>query len=280
MTSLGFLAVSHDLNQTSRVQAWQRAELMHADAARGCDSPLPLGHRQADQLCTWRVVHAKGSVVLLGDSNAGHFTEPVVAAFVALRVTGSFSGEGPCRTFVAGTLSELLRHPPSLVILAARTDVYIGASSSALGALPNGALSNSPTRKAQLWEHGLDVVLSELRRARIPTIVVSPIPTVPVEPSGCAMLLVITNSCGGTVSQAKVDQELRRSIEAERQAVEATPGALRLDFEHDFCRHGECSSTRGDRYAYRNSDHLSVEGALSLTGEFERAIRGRAIPRS
>ena len=50
----------------------------HADVVRGCDgygliSGLPTR-------CTWSVDRPKGSVVLVGDSNAGHFTEPVAAA--------------------------------------------------------------------------------------------------------------------------------------------------------------------------------------------------------
>jgi len=199
--------------------------------------------------------------------------------FVALRVEGSASGEHPCRTFVAGTLAELLRRRPSLVILAARTDGYIEASSSELGALPNGALSKDPVRKAELWDQALQAVLAPLERAHIPTIVVSPVPTMPVEPSGCAMLLILTSSCRSTISQATVDRELARAVTAEQRAVAATPGATRLDFEHDFCRHGTCSSIRNGQYAYRNVDHLSIAGALSLTDEFERAIRAHARPR-
>ena len=85
---------------------------------------------------------SRGEVVLIGDSNAGQFTEPFVRAANALRLTGAVatysscpfvdlhvlgtnSGDAACWTFDHASLRELLRRRPRLVVIAARTDHYL-----------------------------------------------------------------------------------------------------------------------------------------------------------
>ena len=50
-----------------------------------CDNPAPLGD-PSRQPCIIRVPNSRGTVVLIGDSNAGQFTEPVLNAAHALRL--------------------------------------------------------------------------------------------------------------------------------------------------------------------------------------------------
>ena len=82
-----------ELATGSEVRSWQRMERFHADYLRGCSDWAPLG---AHSRCSWRVAGSRGEVVLIGDSNAGQFTEPFVRAANALRLTGSVATYSSC----------------------------------------------------------------------------------------------------------------------------------------------------------------------------------------
>ena len=111
------------LAQRSAIRSWQRIERRHADG------PARLQRRDAARSprrpCSWRVAGARGEVVLIGDSNAGHFTEPFVRAakpaafdrdgrdlsscpFVDLRVQPGISGRSTRP--VATSSAERWRH--------------------------------------------------------------------------------------------------------------------------------------------------------------------------
>jgi hypothetical protein len=53
-----------------------------------------------------------------------------------------------------------------------------------------------------------------------------------------------------------------------------------VGFEDQLCNRGRCSSTRDGRVMYRTVDHLSVQGALALTGRFATGVisHARAAP--
>jgi peptidoglycan/LPS O-acetylase OafA/YrhL len=282
----GLLGVQHLLARTAALQAWERSRAAHLDELRGCQGSRPFG-AATPAACTWHVRHTRGAIVLIGDSNAGHFSEPTVRAanragfdvtiatfdgcpFVDLRVVGSAAGEGPCRTFAAISLRTLLRVKPSLVIIAARSDGYINGHVSL--AMPRGPIEMSPRRKAELWRSGLTAVLSRLNRAGVPALVVDPVPEIPWQRTECAVLLVLANACRGTVAQAEVDAQLRPGLVAQSGAIAAVSRSYVLDLEGIFCSQSRCSSTRGGVLLYRDDNHLSVAGSLVLTDRFYRAI--------
>jgi hypothetical protein len=65
----------------------------------------------------------------------------------------------------------------------------------------------------------------------------------------------------------------------ENAAVAAVPKTWALSFENEICGKASCSSMRDGVVQYRDSQHLSVAGALMLTDAFYRAIALRAVPR-
>ena len=292
----GLLAAHRALFTSSAMAAWRQAELLHEDAVRGCDNPNPLGARArttAVTPCIWRIPAAKGEVVLIGDSNAGQFTEPFVRAaeqagfnatvatlsscpFVDLRVEGTGDVASKCRPFETGSLAALLRLRPSLVVMAARSDLYVEGRSIGL-ALPGATTTAWDAKgKAALWSKGTRSVVAALNRAGVPVILVHPIPSLPVEPQACAAVLILTGSCTGSASRRAVDRSLERVVAAERSALSGLPAAYALDFEDDLCSAVTCSSMRGSRIMYRDSGHLSILGALTLERRFYEAIRARA----
>jgi hypothetical protein len=269
------------------------ATAFHADYLRGCDTPLPFGDRSRTR-CTWVAPHARGTVVLIGDSNAGQFTEPVVRAgtragfdvsvatasscpFVRLRVASGSMDD--CTRFNTGSLPALVRARPSLVVVAARTDAYISQSTVGLGVLGTRKLTYAEPQKALLWAQGLHSELAALNQAGIPVIVVRPVPVLPVDQDACAVILVLSGGCRASLSRRSVDRALRPALVAETRALVGLPLTSSLDFENELCTAERCSTERGKRVMYRNENHLSVAGALSFTPAFSRAIADHARPR-
>ena len=291
--AFGLLGVKNALAEHRTMASWVRSRELHADVLRGCDSPVPLAERQGGA-CVWNVPQARGRIVLVGDSSAGQFTEPVVQAarkanfnltvatysscpFVDVRVlrASAFKAERICRDFDSGTLAALVRRRPNLVITAARSDQYIEDSSVHLRD-GTGALIARPDEKARLWEQGLEKTLDRLARAGVPVLVVHPVPAFPKTPDECTTFAILTDGCGSSVTRESVDARLSRARQAEKTAVAAIPGAFAIGFEDRVCARDRCSTSRDGTILARDGEHLSVDGALLLTNDFYRAILARA----
>ena len=291
LASGGLALTPNALAQSAPIAQWRQLDRQHADVLGGCNEETPLGRRREGE-CSWRVAGARGEAVLIGDSNAGHFTEPFVQAvrrlhmnatvatlgscpFVDLRVVGGHIREQDCRSFDTGSVAELARRRPRLVVIAARTDRYVEGSAVGLGQ-PGSGLSYSPVQKAELWREGLGSFLRRLTRAGVPVVVVHPVPTFAIDPEGCAVVRVLFGRCRATRPRAAVDRQLRRSVEAENAAVAGIPNASAASFESAFCDRQTCWSTRAGTGLYRDATHLSVAGALLFADRFTRLIAANA----
>ncbi len=291
----GLLKVQDRLSKTSSLTDWQRSQASHADVARGCDSPTPLGERRG-RACTWRVSSPRGKIVLVGDSYAGQFAEPVTRAgnragfdvtvvtasscpFVNVRRPSSLVDYSSCLRFGSGTLETLVRLRPSLVVMATSTAHYLQDSGIALGAVGSPAITYDSRKKARLWQSALESTLLSLNRAGVPVLLVHPIPALPYDLNECAVVRVLAGGCEDKISQRDANARLRLALRAENAAIAAASSTWGLNLESEICPGRSCSSKRDDTFQYRSADHLSVAGALKLTGIFDRAIVAHAIPR-
>lgn len=284
------------VNATSSMKGWLQSNRLHASELHGCHNLTPLGERTGSA-CIWKVARPRGVVVLWGDSNAGHFTEPVTRAgnragydvnvvtassctAVGLRVTSTEVGEEKgCPRFGSETLAYLIRSKPSLVVLAARTDAYLQGSDFSLGKVGGGPLTNDTQAKARLWQRALTSVLRRLNKAGIPVLVVHPVPVLPNAPDGCAVGRILAGECASTVSRKSVDSWLALSRRVENASIASAPATWALDFENEICGKSSCSTVRDGVIQYRDFRHLTVAKALTLTDSFYRSIVAHAIPR-
>ena len=285
--SAGLIAVRHALDSAGSVQAWQRTQQLHLDKVRGCSTATPGGQR--GDRCTWKAAGSHGTAVLLGDSNAGHLTEPFIVAaqgagldasvvtfgacpFVPLRVLGSNAPTAACSAFTTGTLAWLLQAKPELVVIAARTDGYVEGAAIGLAPLGSGPTARTTRGKAALWQSSLTSLLRQLNQAGIPAIVVHPVPALAFEPTGCAMLRVLRNDCGATESRARADRRRALVVGIENAAVASAPAAWALDPIGTVCDAVRCSSNRAGLALYRDGFHLSVAGSLTLADQLASAV--------
>lgn len=293
--NLGLLQAQKAIDGTVEMKSWSRTELLHSYVARGCDSATPLGKRTGRN-CTWRVARPRGQVVLLGDSNAGMFTEPVVNAgnadgydvtvatlsscpYVGLRITRATGENGSCPLWGSQSIDYLVHSRPSLVVLATRTDFYLQNHDDGFAPLNGGGFTFDSQAKARLYGRALHVDLTRLSAARVPVLLVHPVPVLPIDQATCAIVRVLLGQCSDTLSRRSVDNWLRLATTTETAAAENVKGVTLLDFENQLCGKNKCSTVKNGVSLYRDSRHLSVDGALTLTPEFKRAISAHAVPR-
>jgi len=280
---------AHDLIwRTSALKRWEADRAVYLSSVRGCESSTPLGRRTAARWsrCTWRVPHPRGKIVLLGDSNAAQFTEPVVRAgtrasydvtvaprtgcpFIDLRGYWLGVAENNCYRFDLATLSALVRNPPTIVVLANRDDLNISKPEQGY-ARPNGTVTYNQAEKERLLQQGLRRVLVRLARAGVRVELVRPVPLMPLAPADCAVIRVLLGNCESSISRADVDRELEPAARVERLAARAAPLTHIVDFEPQLCGTTRCSTIRKGTILYFDRDHLSPAGARTLTEPFER----------
>ena len=293
--SLGLAAIQPHLPNPSQ------AARLHADVLRGCDNALPYGDPRRPAACTSTTPRAQGSVVLIGDSNAGQFIEPFVLAanragfdattatlrdcpFAQLQVHFRLGQGKTCAVFNRRSLENLLRARPALVIIAARTDWYLnapGAGQASVAALTSRRWTGNPSRKATLFTRGLHDEIKALNAAGVPVVLVHPVPVLPINEQGCAAVLLMLNGCRKSLPRSTVETTLRAARRVEDTALAGQLAAWSVDFEDELCSRRDCASRRSDGLVmYRDEDHLSVDGAQTLEPEFFKVIRSRATTRS
>lgn len=292
--NFGLIRAQDALSSTKAMTSWSQVERLHLDHQKHCASGASLGSAQ-NAHCVWRVSHPRGDVILFGDSNAGHLAEPVIRAgnrdgytvrmatytscpFMPVRLKRVDGESKLCPHFASESLDYIIRTKPSIVVLASRTDFYLQNPIDGLGFLGQG-LTFSNAGKARIWRQVLHTTLLRLQAAGVPVLLVQPIPVLPLDPATCAVVRVLLGGCSSSLSRGAVDKWLRLAVRTDKAAVRGVKGVSLLDFENQLCEKNRCSTVKNGVSLYRDSRHLSVDGALTLTGTVQRAITAHAKPR-
>ncbi|MGZ4716977.1 MAG: acyltransferase family protein [Acidimicrobiales bacterium] len=277
------------LVQSDGTKALVASHDLHADVVRGCDSLEPIAARPAS--CTWPVSDPHGSVVLVGDSNAGHFTEPAAAASNALGydfVAATSSGCGfvelvtvdagvessACRDHVSDTMRSLVESRPAAVIIADSTAGIIGTDARWLVDPQTGEIARSREQKLALYRRHLTSEMDALERAGIDALLVHTIPQFARwNPVACGIDVYLSpSSCATTRSRADLETVAAPDFQAEQGALDAVPSATGLDLADALCGPSTCSTRPGATWVYRDGGHLSVLGSEGLTPQFRQAL--------
>ena len=286
------VGVNQMLLRSPAVASWQVSRAMHADHTRGCNGPLDA---QTLGRCVWPAEGTRGRIALVGDSQAGQYTEPVVRAarragyetlvvtlnscpFADVKATGTATPGATCARFNADTLTALAELRPSIVLLASRSDYYVGDPGVSFELAGGARSTNESGMKAKLWQRGLASVIAQLNADGAHVVVIHPIPKLPAAPHGCAVLTILVKSCSGSVDRAFADRERRLAVAAERGAVAGAASATAFGFDDELCEATLCSGAHAGTWTYRDVSHLTVAGSLLLTDRFGRILEDAAAP--
>jgi peptidoglycan/LPS O-acetylase OafA/YrhL len=299
LACLGLLLANRLERRTDTVKRFAATEQSHADTSRGCTSLTPIGKRAATA-CTWPVDQPQGTIVLVGDSNAGQFIEPVAAAanqlgydftaatvpacpFADLTHVGGWirARDGvACHRFVTESVAALVEQKPALVIVASSSSQWVNNDGTLIDPR-SGEKASTPEARAGVWQDGLTTVLRDLDQAGIPTVVVHPVPhfgDVKEDwlPATCPVVRIFAKSCGTSIDRGEVERQQQPARDAENRAVADVPGSTAVDFTDVLCSAVACVTDRDGRWLYRDAAHLSVDGALTLTDQFRQLITDHA----
>ncbi|WP_432837663.1 acyltransferase family protein [Dactylosporangium sp. CA-092794] len=261
----------------------------HIDATAGCAQYEPLGS-PLRPACTWTVAHPLGTVLLIGDSNAGQFAEPAILAARAagydLQITttggcpllrrSQYPNES-CRQYVEGSLAAIAaRNPPYSAVLISNASVGYVSGNPPWQLLHLDA-ADRPARIAA-WAADAGRTAAEVGR-RGPVIFVGAIPQFPGLPTCLVPRTFAPAAAGcGHLDPATAHRMRTDVVTAERTAVEHA-GATYLDLGGRLCTpSGGCSAFAGGALVYRDGAHLNVEGSLGFQAPLRDAIASSARP--
>lgn len=279
-------------------RAWGDAEIAaireaaatsHIDVTAECASSAPLGDPDR-RPCVWKTAASRGTLLLIGDSHAGHFSEAFIAASNALHYDAEISTAGGCPFLqrpayqtewcghvVEGGLAAIAGREPAYdaIVISNATTGYLDG-----GLAPGFVADASPgapvTRRAEIagWVASLTRAIQSIGR-RSSVIVVGAVPQFYQVPQCLRPTLFREPLPGCGVWTPQWAAAMRTDIIVEERAAVLALGATYLDAGAKLCSPEKgCSAFIDGRVAYRDGGHLSVWGGMTFEPDFRAALAG------
>ena len=235
----------------------------------------------------------------MGDSNADHFSEGLIAAaarldrpvyvsvgcvFVDMLVQHPLNSNDSgleCRTNTQNIL-EWLDNSSAGTVVIANSDHYWTENSGFLGYSgwmvgdDQKSLVTDPQDRVHLFGKALDRTVAALKSSGHDVVLVQTVPHYEAPDRlfsivKCSLLSIFTNKC----SQIATTEQIDRVQGPPRVILEnlAQSDSTRLvDFRDYFCRDGYCITQRNDTWLYRDGHHISVRASEELAPMWFRAL--------
>lgn len=274
---------------SDRVRDLQSAvEPFHLAQVAGCATGTPLSQR-TEGACTWNPGSPGPPVYLVGDSNADHISEGLVAASAGAgrpviistanacplvagwleRASATPLANEQCRAYAAGTLDDLASAPAGLVVLGA-SDNYWTDPDFTFGTDASTATADAEDKLAALRTE----LASTVRRLQDAGHEVAILQTVPRwtgehawDPAACTAWATLRGQCSAEMplADALVGQGPVRGVV---DSVAAATGAGVVDLWETLCSADRCRTSDGDTFRYRDAGHLTVSQSELLAPVF------------
>jgi peptidoglycan/LPS O-acetylase OafA/YrhL len=264
---------------------------LHAGKEAGCgDGYVP--NSQADRKCDFNTGAKNTPVYLIGDSNADHFSEAVIAAAteadrpVKIITKGgcsfigrswsdaSASAQSECLAFVDATRHFLAGAPHGQVILGLSDSLW----NYVVPVGPSPDVRYTTRAGVQKYLQGeLLGLIKELQSEGHAVVLLQPVPkfiakdhTLLFETTKCSTIDVLLRRCPRRVTvSTNYERDLQHYARiAMSQAAEETRSPL-LDFYGYLCPQGKCSNVSATgQILYRDAGHLTVAASRMLSAAF------------
>ena len=266
----------------------------HVSNLEGCDEAATATRGPSG--CIWGPATSDTAIVLVGDSNAGHFSETLVGAAEAtesrLRIesrsgcpfidaevmeSGGSNRQQACRGFVERMTRELKEQQPDLVLIANSTDLYLEENSRTLVDPSTGKPAESRDEEARIFQAALERTAVSLGQAGI-EVAIAEVPPKPrsagidLDTNGCSPLLLWTDPDRCSFPDFGATAPLTvQANRVERNAARAS-GATTWSFAEVLCPQAQCSERSAGFPLWSDGDHLSVGAAKSLVPQTKSYI--------
>ena len=267
----------------------------HVDVRQGCD--VSQANRSTREACTWAAPGTSaGTIVLLGDSNAGQLSEGVLAAaedlgsstviqtrsrcpFVDLVVVVDAVVDDACRRHYEEQLALIVEDPPGTVVLGSSTDGYLRADEVVLRDGLGGPTARGPGAKAEAWERALGRTVAALTEQGVGVVIVHPVPKFEDwNPQACAAAMVLVDEERCATSEALAPMLARRAPAVRAESASVGPGVVAVDVTARLCPDERCEAHHDGRWWWRDGDHISVYASGTLAPALAAAIEEAGGP--
>jgi len=249
-----------------------------------CNSSTPYGSRSAVS-CTWGDGRAASSVVLIGDSNAAHFSNALIGAarsddarleiavfggcpFVDLglvfpRTTNSEVTPESCRRFTQQSMAALVEDAPDVVVIGLATDEWVWLNGVEVVDPETGGVVTDVAGKSRLVEDSLAEMVTRLRNAGSEVVLLDVVPKpYSFDPRGCSNLAILVDARRCLPAEfALAGRELPAAANRLQARAATRGGGETWGFASEICPDGTCAPVLDDRLVWRDPSHIS--GAMS-----------------
>lgn len=267
----------------------------HLDQANGCAATTVTLATQPEA-CTFATPGARGTVLLVGDSNGGHFTEGVVAAAHRLKLdvevlTGASCPlvrlptpvDPACGQWTETNLALIGERPQPYAAVILGTSPSYASSLPAVLAGPGQALPADYDEALTRWGQAVAATAADLGQSA-PVVLVDQAPQIEARQGVLPECLLPSILSAGP--QPGCGEASPQSVDAGRDrvvaAVRKVTGGRHTHFDASALQCDEtrtCRAVRDGIPLYRDNSHLSVAGALAYTDEWEKTLRDVAVRR-
>ena len=263
---------------------------LHADVQRGCSAATPMGMRTTGD-CVWETSNSLGRAVLIGDSNAGQFTEGFVSAananhldaevatnsscpFIVQRLVDWNKPDTSCTYFVSQSIAHLKLTKPKVVVIASASDGYINQPYFTFRSTDNKTAYVTKEEKIAAYQTGLSHAIELLRVAGIKVVLVNPIPKFTQwKPIEMAPIRLLGPSSWVNTSISRTNaQNWRSTALAVEKSAAKEQGISTLDFFDTLCPTARCNAFSNNTWAYRDYGHISIAASQRLAKLFTAVV--------
>jgi len=257
----------------------------HVDRVLGC------GVTQLDaDTCAWDN-SSDDTVVLLGDSQAGHLVEGLVVAaedadvnlrvatlhgcpFIDLVIMHIDDPDERCADFVDDGIDQLRHLKPTRVVLSSASDRYIEETTSYLLDPHSGETARTAPEKARLWEEAFERTVDRVLAADVAVSVIHPMPRFGLwEARECAYITLVVRgeACSTEETKPTALAFRERAMDAEL-AVASRTRVKTVDLFDALCPSDVCRTSDDGRWRNLDSFHITVEQSVALAPHLAEAV--------
>ena len=248
----------------------------------GC-AETSLGTQLLDR-CTILAPQSKGSILLLGDSQAESFSDGVLAAASQGNLTATLFTFASCPAMDLNNKFQNIDCPsykqkvkfisnirPTYLVLSSGFTPYLEDDNCPLR--ENNACSTTRSDRVNDWFDSFQRLVDQMTDLKQKTVIIVQPPYLTGESSGLSLIgKALGRSTLESTQLAMFDQEY---FENRIREVVSSSSFIKIVYpSFEICKNRTCSPvTKAQRGWYRDSGHLSKSGSLQLAQEIKKAIQ-------
>jgi len=262
---------------------WSDLRLAHKTVARGC-----VNTEINPKRCSWGPMNPKGTILVIGDSQAYAVADGVIAAaselgyrtivssrtgcpFLARQSTGEH--DRPCAPWQQNAMDYVDNSAPDVVVIANRSGGYVRPERGwRMIQTETGGEPKTAKQARESYAQALRETVEDLRANGTAVVIVGAVPELIGYLDQRSLLGGVLSRPPFTVSRSSSEAYRSWALKAEQELAAQDPAVVSFDPIPALCEGDVCASRFADEVLYQDETHLSVGGALRLVSGLRAAI--------